>query len=262
MENNTLLISVIIPMYNAAKTIVRALDSVKAQTADYDYQVIVVNDGSKDDGAEIVEDYISSNSENNFDVLLINQSNGGVSKARNAGLKLAKGYYIAFLDSDDYWVDGKIAKQLSIFEKFSNIDFICGLRNNDTVKFPYTVDNELIEITTKKLLFRVIGQTSTAIFKRKVLDNTGYFDEKQKYSEDANFWLRISIKNKMFLINDVLVRTDNDYGQKGLSSNLAEMENGVTKNVKEMRDIKAINKLEYLFFRAFCKAKYLRRKYI
>ena len=262
MENNTLLISVIIPMYNAAKTIVRALDSVKAQTADYDYQVIVVNDGSKDDGAEIVEDYISSNSENNFDVLLINQSNGGVSKARNAGLKLAKGDYIAFLDSDDYWVDGKIAKQLSIFEKFSNIDFICGLRNNDTVKFPYTVDNELIEITTKKLLFRVIGQTSTAIFKRKVLDNTGYFDEKQKYSEDANFWLRVSIKNKMFLINDVLVRTDNDYGQKGLSSNLAEMENGVTKNVKEMRDIKAINKLEYLFFRAFSKAKYLRRKYI
>lgn len=203
MENNTLLISVIIPMYNAAKTIVRALDSVKAQTADYNYQVIVVNDGSKDDGAEIVEDYISSNSENNFDVLLINQSNGGVSKARNAGLKLAKGDYIAFLDSDDYWVDGKIAKQLSIFEKFSNIDFICGLRNNDTIKFPYTVDNELIEITTKKLLFRVIGQTSTAIFKRKVLDNTGYFDEKQKYSEDANFWLRISIKNKMFLINDV-----------------------------------------------------------
>ena len=253
-------ISVVIPMYNASKSIIKALDSIKFQTCKADYQILIINDGSKDDSEVVVNQYILDNPRMN--ITLISQENSGVSKARNAGLKLAKGDYIAFLDSDDYWVDGKIAKQLSIFEKFSNIDFICGLRNNDTVKFPYTVDNELIEITTKKLLFRVIGQTSTAIFKRKVLDNTGYFDEKQKYSEDANFWLRVSIKNKMFLINDVLVRTDNDYGQKGLSSNLAEMENGVTKNVKEMRDIKAINKLEYLFFRAFSKAKYLRRKYI
>lgn len=254
-----MMISVIIPMYNSKNTIIRALDSVKKQTLRCEYEVLVINDGSKDDSQSIVEQYIQENPD--FNVILINQENGGVSKARNTGLRLAKGDFIAFLDSDDYWLINKIEEQVPLFEE-DGVDFVCCLRNKDSVKFPYYLDNGKATITTKKLLLRVVGQTSTAIFKKKILLNTGYFDENQKYSEDANFWLRISLNNKMIILNKVLVKTDNDYGQLGLSSNLKEMEKGVHKNLKEMLDKKVINILEYLALKAFYVCKYLRRVYL
>ena len=93
-------------MYNSAGTIIKALDSVKAQTFKCYYDVIVINDGSMDKSQELVENYKFDN--DRFNLILINQKNGGVSKARNAGLKNAKGDFIAFLDADDYWVKSKI----------------------------------------------------------------------------------------------------------------------------------------------------------
>ncbi|QYS91377.1 glycosyltransferase family 2 protein [Flavobacterium covae] len=162
-RNSELIISVVIPMYNASKTIVRSLDSVKNQTYKCNYQIIVVNDGSKDNSKEIVEDYISKNSQMN--VILINQSNGGVSKARNIGLKYSLGNFIAFLDSDDYWLQYKIEIQI----KYINLgyDFVCGLRNNERISFPYKISNNFSEISLKKLLLKVVGQTSTAFFKKR-----------------------------------------------------------------------------------------------
>ncbi|MFH4233663.1 glycosyltransferase family 2 protein, partial [Acinetobacter baumannii] len=86
------------------------------------------------------------------------------------------------------------------------------------------IENRYANISLKKLLFKVVGQTSTALFKRHILENTGFFDENQRYSEDANYWMRIAKNNKMIILNETLVETDNDYGQNGLSSNLAQME--------------------------------------
>ena len=105
-------ISVIIPMYNASETIVRVLNSVKNQTLKCDYEILVINDGSKDNSKEIVEKYISENSGSN--IILIDQLNGGVSTARNAGLRASKGELIAFLDSDDEWFPDKLEKQKQI----------------------------------------------------------------------------------------------------------------------------------------------------
>ncbi|POR19568.1 hypothetical protein BWK58_14315 [Flavobacterium columnare] len=255
MEKN-LLISVIIPMYNSTSTIVSALDSVKNQTLKVDYEVIVVNDGSTDDSLLIVEDYKNNTPELN--IVLLNQKNGGVSAARNAGLKIAKGNYIAFLDSDDVWVAHKISTQIS-FLLDSNVDFVCALRNDEKITFPYKVKFGYAEISLKKLLLKVIGQTSTALFKRIVLDNTGYFDENQKYSEDANFWMRISKNNYMIVLDEMLVKTNNDYAQKGLSSNLEEMHLGVLKNIKEMYFFKRINFFEYFFYIVFEKIKMIKR---
>lgn len=84
--------SIIIPVYNVEKYIVRCLDSVFNQTEN-DFEVIVVNDGTKDNSIELIKDY---------DITLINQKNAGLSAARNNGVKKAKGEYIIFLDSDDY----------------------------------------------------------------------------------------------------------------------------------------------------------------
>lgn len=251
-------ISVIIPMYNASETIVRALDSVKHQTLKCGYEVLIINDGSKDNSKKNVEDYIFSNKLSNF--ILINQPNGGVSKARNTGLKLAKGDYIAFLDADDYWVENKIENQIEYLA--NGFDFVCGLRNNEKITFPYKLTDGYAQISLSKLLVKVVGQTSTAIFSQKVLKNTGFFDEGQRYSEDANLWMRISKNNKMIILNQVLVHTDNDYGNTGLSSNLVEMEKGVKKNIKEMYQLERINYFQYLFFSFFSYLKFLKRSYL
>jgi len=90
------MISVVIPLYNKASSISRAIQSVLRQTYD-DYEIIVVNDGSTDDSKNVVEQ------NNNPQIRLINQSNAGVSAARNRGIVEAKGEFVAFLDADDEW---------------------------------------------------------------------------------------------------------------------------------------------------------------
>ena len=250
-------VSVVIPMYNSENTIERAITSILNQTYKGLIEIIVVNDGSKDNSQHVVEQFIVNNP--NRDINLINQQNGGVSKARNTGLKNVSGDLIALLDADDAWFKEKLEVQINYLLK-SDADFVCGLRNNEVITFPYDVKDNYTVITLKKLLIKVVGQTSTALFKKKILQNTGFFDENQRYSEDANYWMRISIKNKMIIINEKVVYTDNDYGQSGLSSNYEGMEEGVQKNVKEMYDIKQINYFEYLFFKGFSKFKYIIRK--
>ena len=115
-------ISVVIPMYNAENTIVTALDSIKNQTYKCNYQILVINDGSNDNSKKKVEEYILENPKMN--ITLVNQANSGVSKARNEGLRRAEGDYIALLDSDDEWLPEKIEKQIALFEKDNNIDFL------------------------------------------------------------------------------------------------------------------------------------------
>lgn len=253
------MISVIIPVYNAQSTIGRALESVVNQTYKGLFEILVINDGSTDNSLLIIKNFIQSNP--NFNIRLIDQKNSGVSKARNIGLRNARGYFIAFLDSDDEWISEKIEKQINIFNSH-DVDFVCGLRNNEKIVFPYFINNSnLAQISLRKLLFKVVGQTSTALFKRKIIDNTGFFDENQKFSEDANYWMRISLNNKMVIINEQLVITDNDYGKLGLSSNFREMENGVQKNINEMYRERNINLMEFFYFKSFSKFKYLIRKF-
>lgn len=114
---NSPLLSVIIPMYNCAPVIVRCLDSIDYQ----DCEIIVVNDGSKDNGAEIVEKYAATHP----NVRLINKSNGGVSSARNLGIHEAVGKYISFIDADDYIVSGGLERIVTLAEE----------HNADVVKF-------------------------------------------------------------------------------------------------------------------------------
>lgn len=254
------MISVIIPMYNAAQSIVSALDSVKNQTFPLEkFEIIIVNDGSTDESAAIAENYMKDNPQ--LSITLLHQENGGVSSARNTGLKVAKGDYIALLDADDEWDAAKTEKQIQYFENNRpEIDFLSTARNNNKILFPYRVKNGLAEITFRKLLIRNEAQPSTVMFRRKVLENTGYFDAEQRYAEDVNYWMKVSLKNKMYILNESLVlvgKGKRSFGVSGLSANLPEMAKGFKKNLKEMYILKEINVIQYTTFKLFYKAKYL-----
>lgn len=95
-----ILLSVIVPVYNSEKYIKKCLESLLNQKTDYDYEIIVINDGSTDNSLEIIKKI----SEKNPELYIVDTKNGGVSSARNKGLEIAKGDYITFCDSDD-WID-------------------------------------------------------------------------------------------------------------------------------------------------------------
>lgn len=107
------MITVVIPLYNKDNTIARALDSVLAQTYQ-DFEVVVVDDGSTDDGGAIVEQYADPR------IRLIRQANAGVSAARNHGIAEAKGEYVAFLDADDEWMPEFLAEIVALQQEFPN----------------------------------------------------------------------------------------------------------------------------------------------
>ncbi len=254
------IVSVIIPVYNAENTIERALHSVAVQTAGTQvFEIIIINDGSTDRTGLLIEEYIRKNP--GMDILLINQPNGGVSRARNTGLKIAKGDYIALLDADDEWLPQKTEKQLILLQdKTLRIDFLATRRNSQQILLPYRVENHLAEITFRKLLLRNEAQPSTVVFKRKILDNTGYFNDDQRYAEDLNYWMRIAANNTMYILDESLLVAGGGkrtFGVSGLSANLSLMEKGFQRNLKEMHGLKKISRAEYLFLALFYKAKYL-----
>jgi glycosyltransferase involved in cell wall biosynthesis len=109
---NSGLVSVIMPMYNAGQTVVRAAQSVLNQTYP-NVELIIINDCSKDDGVEKVQQHLVSENVRLIDL----KENAGVAEARNKGIEAAKGQYIAFLDSDDLWAENKLEIQLSAMQQ-------------------------------------------------------------------------------------------------------------------------------------------------
>lgn len=254
-------VSVIIPMYNAAQSIERCLDSVKAQTWRGNFEIIIVNDGSTDQSAEAVQEYMARNP--GLDITLIHQQNQGVSKARNVAMERSKGEYIALLDADDVWLPEKTAKQmLALNDERLQVDFISCLTNKEKLRFPYFSKDGLADVTFRKLLIRNGIASPTAIFKRKILLNTGYFDSDQRYAEDHNYWLRISKKNIMYILAENLVFAGNGkrtFGVSGLSGNLTEMEKGFQKNLSDMYGSGRIGFPELLIYSTFYSLKYVFR---
>lgn len=111
-------LSVIVPIYNMEKYLVRCLDSIKSQTFT-DFECIMVNDGSTDSSEQICKKYLAD-----ARFILVNQMNGGLGNARNNGIKIAKGTYISFVDSDD-WIDANMFSLLiEVLEK-NNCDLVC-----------------------------------------------------------------------------------------------------------------------------------------
>ena len=253
-------ISVVIPMYNSSKTILSTLNSVKTQTI-LPFEVLIIDDGSLDESATIVEDFISNNL--TLNIHLVKKVNGGVSTARNAGIKLAQGDCIALLDSDDEWLPNKLERQIQVLSENPNIDFLGTNRNGES--FSAVLWNKLehlTKISAKLLLFKNYFSPPTIIFKKQIFFELGGFDENQRYAEEGNYFIRIAQRYNCYLLDESLVITGGrkaHFGHSGLSGNLKQMELGELKNIKDSLNLNIINYFEYIFLIMFSLLKYVRR---
>lgn len=178
------LVSIIMPAYNAEKFIAESIESVLAQTYP-NFELIVIDDCSPDQTVEIVQNYVSKDKRVKF---FKKERNQGVAEARNTGLNHAKGDFVAFLDSDDKWVEDKLEKQLAVLKERNDIDVVYGSYyrfNSDGVRNVVKVPNLL----DKKKLFKgnPIGNL-TAIYNFKKYPE---IRQKKIGHEDYLFWLEI-----------------------------------------------------------------------
>jgi len=184
-------VSVVIPTYNRASYILDAIESVALQTYT-DIEIIVVDDGSADQTSDLLQPLIAAGK-----IHYIYQDNQGVSSARNHGIRLARGKYIAFLDSDDIWDSSKLDVQTAfldsnlevamIHNSFSRVD-IDGtlLGSRDTSRISGWVYPDIL------LDWSVLIPPSCVMVRKSVLNETGGFDENLRWGEDIDLWRRIA----------------------------------------------------------------------
>ena len=258
---NDFSVSVIIPAYNASKTIIRTLESIKNQTrVDLICEVLIINDGSTDDTGILVEAYEKSNPD--MPIQLLNKENGGVSSARNLGLRKAKGSWIGLCDSDDEWLSNKLEIQYKIIKSNPYIDFLGGNHTNQVLQILKKKIDTLHKANLKELCIKMFPQTSTVIFKREIIDNIGGYDEIRKYCEDGQFFMKICDTYGYYYHPEKVVEFDGGkrgFGGNGLSGNLKGMQDGVRRNITELYEQKKINMWFYLWIRLYIEIKYVRR---
>ena len=198
--SKTPLVSVIIPTYNRGWIIQEAIDSVLDQDFS-DYELIVVDDGSGDNTLEILGAYGKA-------IAVLHQSNKGVSAARNRGIAEASGRLIAFLDSDDLWLPGKLATQVKFFEE--NADALINqtqeiwIRNGLRVN-PKKRHHKFSGMIFERSLALCLVSPSAAMLKKNLFDTVGVFDEHLPACEDYDLWLRISCRYPVHLIDSPLI---------------------------------------------------------
>ena len=206
--NNTDLISVIIPTYNRAHLIKRSVDSVLNQTYK-NLELIIVDDGSTDNTKEIID------SINDDRIVYVKQENQGACAARNKGIDLAKGKYIAFQDSDDVWLLDKLEKQINALKK-NNTDVVCSKMfvygNLLKRKIPRNIKEGFFKKDTLPL-----GVSNGALLGKKEIFLENKFDTTIPRLQDFEIALRIKEKHSIYFMDDALI---NYYIQKdSISSN-------------------------------------------
>lgn len=194
-------VSVVIPSFNCAAYIAQTVASVLAQTCS-DLEVLLVDDGSSDDTVAIVRRLGAAR------VRVIEQENAGVCRARNRGIAEARGSFIALLDHDDWWLPGKLARQLQALQQapqagvcfsafarwFKTAERGCfpAPESMDFAAVPDDVEPDFSGWIYHQFLLDCWMLTSTALFRREVFTRCGSFDEDLPYSEDWDLWLRIA----------------------------------------------------------------------
>lgn len=197
-QNSNSLVSIIVPAYNSSANIGRFLDSILKQTYK-NLELIIVNDGSKDNTREIIENFINKNQ--NFKIISVNQENQGMAASRNNGFDISKGEYIWFLDSDMELPSGKEAEEC--VKK-------CESENLDALMVPERSQGRGLWARCRGFEKRIndddINKNAVRFMRRNVLEKVGAYDSSLTAAEDFEFHNRVKRANfKFALINQIFI---------------------------------------------------------
>jgi glycosyltransferase involved in cell wall biosynthesis len=213
------LVSVIIPTYNRAQMLREALDSVRRQTVQ-DVEIVVIDDGSSDDTAEVVQSYGPT-------VVLLRQTHQGVAAARNLGIQRSRASLVAFLDSDDLWLPKKLERQLGYLQANPHVGLVY------TRMWSYHID----DVSRRRLEPRSVARsfqellngpnsvtTSTVVVRRRCLEAVGLFNPTLPAVEDHELWLRVAQRFALGFMDEPLA----EYRRHGQSTtaDLARLHDG------------------------------------
>jgi len=195
-------VSVVIPAYNYATYLPKAIDSVLKQQFT-NYEIIVVDDGSTDNTAEIVAKYGDR-------VRYIYKKNGGLPAARNTGIQAARGELIGFLDADDEWLPTFLKEAVKTFARLSPDFAIVAFRpvyidqDGAALGLKRLTPERDEEITCGDIIFKTRFSPSAVVAKRAALEACDYFNPTLRSSEDRDMWIRIAARHRVFLHHERL----------------------------------------------------------
>jgi glycosyltransferase involved in cell wall biosynthesis len=230
---NAPLVSVVMPAYNVAWCVRRAVDSALAQSL-RELEVIVINDGSTDDTLEVLASYDDA-------IKVIDQANGGMSHARNAGIRAARGKYVAFLDADDWWLPEKLARQVELLDSRPELGFC------STAARVEDPQGELLNLwrctrARGNMLETIIaenaavaGGCSAVMVRRELFEQVGLFDESLRGFEDPDLWMRLAAVCRYACIDEplaVILRRE-----KSVSRNLGTMREAALRSMRKNRSL-------------------------
>jgi glycosyltransferase involved in cell wall biosynthesis len=203
------LVSVIIPTFNRGWILKEAIDSVLAQDHK-DYELIVVDDGSTDNTPQILESF-------GQDIIVLRQANKGVSAARNRGIASANGQLIAFLDSDDIWLPGKLSQQVDFFE--STPDAVIHQTEEIWIRNGVRVNPKRRHRKRSGMIFKpslelCLISPSAVMIKKTLIDTVGLFDENLPACEDYDLWLRVCSRYPVHLLETPLIIKRGGHGDQ------------------------------------------------
>ncbi len=213
---STPFVSIILPVYNRAATLPRAVESVLIQTFD-DYELIIVDDGSQDDTASVARGYLQ-----NAKVRYIHQDNAGAGAARNQGIAVARGQWVAFQDSDDEWCQEKLQAQVDLAKNsaaevaviYSDMVRVTQAGKRIPWLSPDVRMGVLIDADTLDYQVKNIGLQS-ALIRRSVLLREGKFDQHLPRFIDLDLFARLALRYRFAKVDRPLVTY---YETRGISS--------------------------------------------
>lgn len=203
---NEIKISVIIPTYNSAAYIERTLDSVLSQCELPD-EIVIVDDGSSDNTIKVLEEYEEKHRDVFSNIRVFQQTNQGAGAARNRAVKEAHSEWIAFLDSDDIWMPGKLEAVKTVMKNYPDASIIA----HDE----YAVDEKDLEARqlcklherydkSQDLFIQLyqgnLFSTSCMVIRKEVIEKAGGFDESLRSAQDYDLWIRCSLNGKLHYI--------------------------------------------------------------
>lgn len=247
--------SVVIPLYNKHLSIQNTLNCVVNQTFQ-NFEILIIDDGSTDNSCEIVQ----SNKLTDSRVRLIKKKNGGVSSARNEGIKCSTMNYIAFLDSDDFWEINYLDEQAKLIHEFPKAGLWgCALGIIEKNKKSKGNQGEVPE-GFRGLVQDYFGRKSKAnifsassvVVDKSVFKTVGLFDERISFGEDLDMWFRIALSFPVVFYNIPLAYYNLDAENRAMELEKPDLTKCLPYYIDKYKSIKNKPAAFYHYFHSFC----------